>query len=1397
MDFPTNIQNLIDLNKDNCVNNEKRVKCFEIFFFNLFKNNSKNYCSKQTSALAQHFCQTKFPSIQIVDIKTADQLIIYNLSILRSKKLFGNALVLEAILRSLNFKTASPEVDVDTNFERILLTKNFMAGYATTILKNIKQSLKPKLDFMVMETPTTIKGGMDLKEQSQNSFSYFCDEKNMIYFDETNLISKTLSNLNPFQVLYSSNVFEDIFVQNANKKIDSTTWKVETAEDVWKTDLVLSFPVLHMETSNKGSSKRIDCSSLNQHFTKESSFASTEPAPECENNDGEFMEIWNQIPLNSWEMMPLHNDKPFYRTIYPPFCENNEEYCKRFNNPFLMENFGVKYFDAFYINYHSHSLPSESIDYTIDENHLINDIFSLAIGLNSNIFKFYSTGSNSCKGVYDLGSKLELGKLLVYISFIPYLSEYGLAGEFFVKSVLSYLLFVKTLTTELKENNDFMKNGKLYLFQLVSDFKRIYDMLELLARICCSFDSKNNFAKHFIKSLISEVCKSYLIALKKVVCNGLKIEMVYVEEFQNCNLNGYNDEFFGAFDDIGSFCHTLDEDASLAKEYVIPAFLRKSSYADAILVGKELKVLKKYYPSHPIFQVKLDFFDINDMFSAEYNMQMELKKIEENKLKILERHSYLQRINKIESELNKLKNTDPPKKGDGIDIVAFNLEKKEEKKKKKIAWREEVELFLQEREEFKKHELLKAKTIANFAQEKEKLYNLKIANVEIQEKERLLREFEMKINKLKKQEFTLNWRRRRIGLSKKRNELLLLNDNETLYTKKSDTEMLEKRDKIQLPTFDILKKTTLAKEFLTLSSLSNDKEVGFRNKNINDSNLENRLSVTDLEGEETGEDSNILIEEQVSTVDNNKVNLNLRSALESTPSFSKLEDHAVSTENNMDATEKNNILEKYENNVLMMENHTVNNGSDVNGVTVSGTNQLHEKTIFDATEFNQDIFLKIQPSKLLGALHKNENSFMATLNEKFFNKQKPNFEKFKFLLFEDNKFFTDNINTLLLRWNTFVHGEFLKSFFKQFEFKNEFFKLKQFYFFENKNFLLDVKEKIFERGEKSAQEVFSEVGRKSNYNGSYSLNLNSRTIWPPTMSELARIFRSFEFNTKSLNFEYDFKNGIVGDPNAINALDFVSLDYVPPPQLRSIFSNSTTRKYQKIQNFLLQIVRTEEVLNSVQKSDWFRSKKNYTLKSRSEKKMLAFFHFIKKFLSSIMMYAFEIGINDTVSKFDVKLQEMEIICEEGVHGINSQKKKGIGFYSVVNLLATHNEMLDRILWRLFLRQNQLKMSIILKKMLQLILNFSKRIEKLERKEKSLEETGLMHNEINNIEDDFKKQLDLFYSVLENKKVLVGLDYNGSFDQDSYSFPKKGMTRNWGKSAEERMCFTILLTYLRN
>ncbi|KAJ3397806.1 hypothetical protein HDU92_002478 [Lobulomyces angularis] len=1340
------------------------------------------------------------------------------------------------------------------------------------------QSLKPKLDFMVMETPTTIKGGMDLKEQSQNSFSYFGDEKNMIYFDETNLISKTLSNLNPFQVLYSSYVFEDIFVQNANKKIDSTTWKVEnstleytskllklnsntfsrtlfgslthpsveTAEDVWKTDLVLSFPVLHMETSNKGSSKRIDCSSLNQHFTKESSFASTEPAPECENNDGEFMEIWNQIPLNSWEMMPLHNDKPFYRTIYPPFCENNEEYCKRFNNPFLMENFGVKYFDAFYINYHSHSLPSESIDYTIDENHLINDIFSLAIGLNSNIFKFYSTGSNSCKGVYDLGSKLELGtnyyrleKMCSYIKNKK--SEYGLAGEFFVKSVLSYLLFVKTLTTELKENNDFMKNGKLYLFQLVSDFKRIYDMLELLARICwcdvknnsivndiatnykpkmedtdlffflpkktflvdylfklkSSFDSKNNFAKHFIKSLISEVCKSYLIALKKVVCNGLKIEMVYVEEFQNCNLNGYNDEFFGAFDDIGSFCHTLDEDASLAKEYVIPAFLRKSSYADAILVGKELKVLKKYYPSHPIFQVKLDFFDINDMFSAEYNMQMELKKIEENKLKILERHSYLQRINKIESELNKLKNTDPPKKGDGIDIVAFNLEKKEEKKKKKIAWREEVELFLQEREEFKKHELLKAKTIANFAQEKEKLYNLKIANVEIQEKERLLREFEMKINKLKKQEFTLNWRRRRIGLSKKRNELLLLNDNETLYTKKSDTEMLEKRDKIQLPTFDILKKTTLAKEFLTLSSLSNDKEVGFRNKNINDSNLENRLSVTDLEGEETGEDSNILREEQVSTVDNNKVNLNLRSALESTPSFSKLEDHAVSTENNMDATEKNNILEKYENNVLMMENHTVNNGSDVNGVTVSGTNQLHEKTIFDATEFNQDIFLKIQPSKLLGALHKNENSFMATLNEKFFNKQKPNFEKFKFLLFEDNKFFTDNINTLLLRWNTFVHGEFLKSFFKQFEFKNEFFKLKQFYFFENKNFLLDVKEKIFERGEKSAQEVFSEVGRKSNYNGSYSLNLNSRTIWPPTMSELARIFRSFEFNTKSLNFEYDFKNGIVGDPNAINALDFVSLDYVPPPQLRSIFSNSTTRKYQKIQNFLLQIVRTEEVLNSVQKSDWFRSKKNYTLKSRSEKKMLAFFHFIKKFLSSIMMYAFEIGINDTVSKFDVKLQEMEIICEEGVHGINSQKKKGIGFYSVVNLLATHNEMLDRILWRLFLRQNQLKMSIILKKMLQLILNFSKRIEKLESKEKSLEETGLMHNEINNIEDDFKKQLDLFYSVLENKKVLVGLDYNGSFDQDSYSFPKKGMTRNWGKSAEERMCFTILLTYLRN
>ncbi|KAK7692688.1 hypothetical protein QCA50_004321 [Cerrena zonata] len=138
---------------------------------------------------------------------------------------------------------------------------------------------------------------------------------------------------------------------------------------------------------------------------------------------------------------------------------------------------------------------------------------------------------------------------------------------------------------------------------------------------------------------------------------------------------------------------------------------------------------------------------------------------------------------------------------------------------------------------------------------------------------------------------------------------------------------------------------------------------------------------------------------------------------------------------------------------------------------------------------------------------------------------------------------------------------------------------------------------------------------------------------------------------------------------AIQALDFLYLDYNPPKPLDAVITPSILSKYHRIFVFCLRLMRVESVLQSLT----YASKSSFHLQSQELAQIFQHFKFMaNSFISTLSNYIFTHVIGGFFDKF---LQDF--VTEGSI----------IAFDSVEDLKNLHSQVLDNILSACLLRSH--------------------------------------------------------------------------------------------------------------
>ena len=263
--------------------------------------------------------------------------------------------------------------------------------------------------------------------------------------------------------------------------------------------------------------------------------------------------------------------------------------------------------------------------------------------------------------------------------------------------------------------------------------------------------------------------------------------------------------------------------------------------------------------------------------------------------------------------------------------------------------------------------------------------------------------------------------------------------------------------------------------------------------------------------------------------------------------------------------------------------------------------------------------------------------------------------------------------------------------------------------------------------------------------GISGLKLGSRDTWPPASSELRLalmgILTESYHDTGQLEGTSLFNNELPGglsfairdmseeelkrcmDPNSIEALDFLRLQYNPPPPLSALITQDLLLKYDAVFKLLLRTVRMLFVVNQL-----FQDTKDCV--SRSDYLSQRFRIESHHFTLAISGYFFD-GVQANWSILENKLKDTERALDQD------------GPESLANLRDFHEQILDRMMFTLILRKRQAQVMRLLEDIFSLILQFARHIRS-KASEKS--EVAGSISDIRQIYEKFKKKVRVLISV---------------------------------------------------
>ena len=237
------------------------------------------------------------------------------------------------------------------------------------------------------------------------------------------------------------------------------------------------------------------------------------------------------------------------------------------------------------------------------------------------------------------------------------------------------------------------------------------------------------------------------------------------------------------------------------------------------------------------------------------------------------------------------------------------------------------------------------------------------------------------------------------------------------------------------------------------------------------------------------------------------------------------------------------------------------------------------------------------------------------------------------------------------------------------------------------------------------------------------LRLGNRDTWPPASSELRLVLVGlltecyFTSNApgSSANVRPNEQRELPGDmsfsirelgeeemtrckdPNSIEALDFMRLQYRPPAILEAIITQQSLTKYDRLFRHLLRLIRMVSVANGLIQDSTSRS----SLSGDTRNVFQRFRVDAQRFVLAVSDYCFQVGATSTWQRFQDNLSKVERCLNQG--DIDGTMEAA---HSVNKLRGYHEDVLDQILFALFLSKKHSQAGKLLEDIFQTILTFA-------------------------------------------------------------------------------------------
>lgn len=259
--------------------------------------------------------------------------------------------------------------------------------------------------------------------------------------------------------------------------------------------------------------------------------------------------------------------------------------------------------------------------------------------------------------------------------------------------------------------------------------------------------------------------------------------------------------------------------------------------------------------------------------------------------------------------------------------------------------------------------------------------------------------------------------------------------------------------------------------------------------------------------------------------------------------------------------------------------------------------------------------------------------------------------------------------------------------------------------------------------------------------GTPGLKLGSRDTWPPASSELrlalmgilTESYHNAEQSEASSMFRAELPGGLSFairemseeelqrciNPDSIEALDFLRLQYKPPPPLNAVITDLSLTKYDAVFKLLLRAVRMVFVVNHL-----FRDVKNFAMQVdlTAQRFRIESHHFV----SAVCGYFFD-GVQASWTGIDLGLEHVEKeLDQDGTDGL-------------AELRELHEQVLDRMMFTLLLRKRQGQVMKLLEEIFSLVLQFA-------REYRSQLGANGSKTKLQEMYEKFKKKVRVFISV---------------------------------------------------